>query len=280
MQSILKSLTDNDIFLQSYLDKKHRIVVTFVTIEYYEMVLNWWKWVERSNLTSLALICCLDKVVYLKLQERNLPCIYIDEQETYKNFDSIYESNFYKLPRHICIVLAVQYIIKKYNVDIIYTDADMIILKDFMDKVQQYLNKGADTLLYTNKTYSELTTGVKYGESSSDGGGMLLYWNNKIIDMFIEGIKNSSDINADSPKNKSISDFNKLFKFDVVPLNTFEFTNIDIWRNDHMRNVVKNISYIVHYNMFDDVTKLSHSQINSMIAKKIKCMRQYDHWIL
>lgn len=280
MQPILKKLTDNDLFLASYLQNKTQIIVTFITNEYINMALNWFKWLKKVDLEAYTLVCCLDSETYNKIQQFNIPCIYIDEQDTYKTFNSLNGSDFYKLPRHICIALTLQYLIKKYNINIIYTDVDMIVLKNFIHKIQDELNTGVDTLVYTNKTYSELTLGVNYGISAKDGGGMMLYWNNKTIDLLFEGVKNFSGINADSPKEWGIGSLVKIFKFKSIFLNVFEFTNVDMWKRNHIRKFLKKTSFIIHYNMFDDVTKLSSNEIKNTINKKIECMKKYEHWLL
>lgn len=129
---MVDQFTEGNEFLKTFLKDKDYIYLTSITHEFNEMLLNWHLSLKNINSSHLALAVCLDKNSYSYAQTHSIPSVYLEcnIRSNLKGEEWIENEKQYKL-------LGLYIIFKHYNVDIVFSDVDVVFLKPPVEKLLQ-----------------------------------------------------------------------------------------------------------------------------------------------
>jgi hypothetical protein len=152
--------TKGDDFLSTFLANKQLIYLTTITKEFNEVALNWYLSLKTIKADHLALIVCADPESYEYIQKQQIPCVFLDcnIQKNITGEQWIENEKNFKL-RSLYIIF------KHFDVDIVFSDVDIIFLKDPLAKFYQELEENGpwDWLAMSDKKYSPFVIGRKRG---------------------------------------------------------------------------------------------------------------------
>lgn len=263
------------------LQNRDKVILTFITHEYCSLMLNWYRHLEKIGLKNNVLVIGLDQEAFNFSVDNNISCLLIDQnamvEDTSKTTSMVKRAYIEK--HHICKALCFGYITERYNTCILHSDIDMIFLKDPFLKIQSAFKKNYDMSAYMDKSYEEVTSG---NPNKTGGPGFIIFyvtpsWLPKFTDRLSEKpfLIDSNDV--------GLTVLQEHFdNIKVYLLNSFLFTNYDIWSKDNIREKIKNICYCVHYNTSENtwMCDMTYDKINGRNSLKIERMKQYGHWLL
>lgn len=294
-------------YLDFFLKNKSYIYITSLTKDFWEMGYNWVLSLKRINQEHLSLIICLDEESYFILKQLNLNCVFLNTNIQKNNT----MEEWFENEKNYKIIGPYQ-IAKKYNVDFIVSDIDIIFLKNPVEKLKKesidcdfitISDKRFDPFLY-NRRVNEITlldpekkttTNIGSCPQNKNGiaNGCFSYLNlsnknikEKILNFYSVFIPNSKYYNnfyktrslEDTPEDLSLQSIvnyrYKQLNMKVKILNCFEFINGSIWKIPYLKEKVKNNCYLVHYNFCDETNPLTVKN------DKIKWMKENNHWFL
>jgi len=278
MGLFIESIGNDQEFLDKHLQDVSVVFYAAINSLYKEMAVNWYLHILKCGRSiKNILILCLDLESYTFLKDKNIPCVFFDISNCteLKNINII--KQFYNVDHHIIKYAVGELIVSKYNVDLIYLDIDMIVLKDPANYIFSLIReKNADSCAITDKSYSQITCMKKFVNNSMNYGGMMLYWNKDIFNKInnITSVKFSFDQNADFRSIKTVLNLN------VAELNSFLFPSSYIWDIPFIKKTIKNTCYIVHYHTSSDVNSVEKDHLKVILNNKITKMKDSDHWLL
>jgi hypothetical protein len=277
VQSLIPAFTDGNTYILKYLANKHIIITTCTSKNYIRLAHNWFLHLKKQNLDGLALICCLDEESYLYTLKYKLPSVYLDQELSIKKFKPMAFGNAYKVKHHVCrVAFLIPHLIYTYNVDVIYTDTDMIVLRDPTKKLYEETNDSYDTCIYTNKTYED----ILMGKDDYNKGGIPLLWTKNFIEKFYKGCEGLPNFNLDTNTVISYDILLKNLGIKTKPLNPFQFTNKTIWDRENLKYIIKNNCYMLHYNIVGDITKFLNTDFARGVAIKEYVMKKDGNWLI
>jgi hypothetical protein len=115
-------------FLNVYLENKKHVIVTLVTKDFVTMTHNWYLSLKNVNLHDQALVVALDEECYQKMQEYNIPSVCLKTNINYLNINDI-DTVTQRLH-------ALAHIAKTFEIDIIYSDVDIVFLKNPLEELK------------------------------------------------------------------------------------------------------------------------------------------------
>lgn len=260
------------------------VILTFITHEYCDMLLNWYKHLEKLEINNFVLVVCLDEEAFSYIVKKEIPCLYVDQDKLINN-ESIVDITLLKKAyiekHHICKAFYIGYITTKYNINVLHSDIDMIFLKSPLDRLEQIANKKYDMCAYMDLSYQELTTG-KPREGETGGFGFVIFyvtpgWYPKFLKkLSIDPLCIDNNDVGQTVMQKHFSEI------ECHWLNSFLFTNYDIWKEKHVQQKIKNLCYCIHYNTSENtwMYKMTADKIGKRNNLKIERMRENGHWLL
>lgn len=294
---MIAELTDGDAFLNSYLANKKYAYITSVTHEYADIAYNWFLSLKNIQSEHLAVVIALDKKCYEQMQKYNVPCVYINA-----DISSNESYNEWLETEKRTKVIGPLYIAKKYNIDPIHSEVDIIFLRDPITKLKSEIESGYDLTAISDKRFDQFTPSRRQGIVShvdrASGKVLLLgeSYQKKHGEANFGFCYNSF---STSPKLfdfwESVlpdSDFLKKFNYEGIEgsmqtvlihkikensnvkikvLSAFEFANGSIWDNPYLKEKVKEEGYLIHYNFSPD-------EMSERKEAKILLMRKNNHW--
>jgi len=297
---MIEKFTKGNDFLESFLKNKEYIYVTTVTHEFSEMTYNWFLSLKNIKQEHLALVIALDEKCYNQMLEYNIPVVFLDAKikSNANQHEWIENEKSYK-------TIGVHYIIKKYKINTIFSDVDIVFLKNPIEKLKSEFTN-CDLLVMSDKRFDPFLTDRKqnYLKVINFDKTQILNFGKTVQSK--HGIKNAGfcyiDINESNFKkldntykvfykdSKYFENFekgteagglqtlsNKRYDecgLNVKMLNCFEFVNGSIWNISYLKEKIKNSCYIVHYNYCDAPTPELLKNI------KINWMKENNHWYL
>jgi hypothetical protein len=289
--------TDGEDFLDEYVKDKEYIYIASVTKDYADMALNWHLSLKNIQSEHLGVVVSLDKICYEKMQKYGIPTVFYDAQiksnATYEEWlENEKTSN----------VFGPIYINKKYKINIIHSEVDIVFLKNPIQKLREEI-VGYDLVLASDRRFDffyakrkknivahiDKANGIirEYGESYQSKHGVenfgFSYFNySERIDNFFKGVLPGSEIFKNYPKScedghlqtiliHRVKDLKNCFKSKT--LSCFEFVNGSVWKIPYLKERIKDSCYIVHYNFAEDKLELKKSG-------KIDLMIKNNHWYL
>ena len=294
---MITNLTYGDDFLESFLRDKTYIYLSSVTHEFCEMAYNWFLSLKNIKSEHLALIVALDEKCYEYMKNKSIPSVYLNckIQKNITGEDWIENERNTK-------ILAPYYIFKKYNVDIIMSDVDIIFLKNPIKKLNDEMDENCDLLLMSDKRFYPFIPKRQAGKSISISENKKEIIDNGFDAQTLYGKENGGFCYLKQEKKEKIlkhtdvfhkdSDFYKKYdKLDeennlqsltikryketglnVKTLSCFDFVNGSLWDIPYLKNKVKDQCFIVHYNFCDYMEPLKVKE------DKINKMKQNNHW--
>jgi hypothetical protein len=295
---MIKKFTKGNDFLKSFLKNKEYIYITTVTHEFSEMTYNWFLSLKNINQEHLALVISLDEKCYNEMLKYNIPTVLLDVKiESNSNqYEWIENEKSYK-------TIGVHYIIKKYKINTIFSDVDIVFLKNPIERLKNEFTN-CDLLVMSDRRFDPFLTEreesylkvVNYNktqilnfgktEQSKNGiknGGFcyidinktnlkkledtykVFYKNSEYFEKFEKGTE-AGNLQTLSNKRYDECDLN------VKMLNCFEFVNGSIWSIPYLKEKIKNDCYIVHYNYCYESTP------ELLKDFKINWMKENNHW--
>jgi hypothetical protein len=293
----MNAFTEGENFLDSYLSNKEYIYISSITKEYCEFAHNWFLSLKNINQHNFALMIAFDKEGYEYLLKNNIPCVFLDLKIQSNNTLIEWKEN----EKQINVDPRV-YISKKYKINIINSEVDIVFFKNPINKLKEELTTDYDILCLSDKRFDHFVPNRKkdivthlsedkktvneYGKTYQSIYGLENFGfsynphNQKIINFWENFKKNSEYINK-FPKYSEAGNIQtilikgiKEFNIRVKKLSPFEFVNGMVWSVPYLRERIKDNCYLIHYNGCDDITP-TKSKI-----KKIKKMKEYNHWYI
>jgi len=296
---MINCLTDGDDFLNSYLTNKKYIYLTSITQEYVDMTRNWYESLGNINSKDKALVVALDKTSYIQMQHYNIPSVYLES-----NIKTNISGEEWIEVEKATKLLAPCYIFKKYNIELINSDVDIVFFKDPYFKIKNEIKDGYNLAVMSDRFFQNFISKRKKGmefflnenkkeimyylpvaqnEYGIENGGFSFVKNfekTKILKAFDVFHKNSSYF-ENFPKGKESGSLQTLTikrykeaNLKVKVLNCFEFVNGSLWEVSYLRDRVKDDCYLVHHNFCYDLDPII------VRDKKTQKMKKYNHWYL
>jgi hypothetical protein len=274
------------------------IITTSTTIDFIDMLLNWYRSLSFLGLNHLVYAIALDKPSYTILQKNKIPCGLIDAKlENNTAAQWIENAKVFK-PK------GVLHIYENYPVNLIHLDTDIVFFKNFIPRLQSE-SFGYDMVMasdrrfntYTHKRIKDRIITVDHNKkSTSDWGlaeqakfgeknGAVMYLphvsrkNNlnylkkntskEIYDKFPKGVQEGSL--------QTISNDKRLLeetKINIKVLSVYDFPNGSLWSVPYLRESIKDTCYLVHYNFH------SHADPKNRLKEKVEAMKLHGHWYL
>lgn len=273
MLILIDGVTEGNEFAKQYITGKSEIILTFISADYTDMAKNWYEHLKKIGIHDKALVICLDRDAYVYMQSEHIPSIFADENILAKAFKHPVVQ--FRFKHQIAKVLILYFLNEMYpSTDLVYTDVDMIFLKDPLPALRSELASGEyDGCVYIEKQYDDIALGH---EEPCDHGGNIIFWRSGLIK---EIMGCTTPLDASDPA-IGIKVFEDVFEFKLKYLNSFLFTISDIWERDFIRNMIKNTVIAIHYIMAADVDFLSPAEFTSQIQRKINLMKKHGHWLV
>lgn len=292
---MISKFTDNEDFLDSYVQDKKDLAITCVTNEYADMAYNWFLSLKNVKMDHLAVVVALDVKCYEFLLSKSVPCVLldykIDKNQTYEQWKK--NEKYIKSD-------APFYMASKYKTNTIHSEVDIIFLKNPIEKLKIEASSEYDLLCVSDKRFDmftpnrnkdyvvhidkikgevtqyEKTYQSKYGIENfgfsyhAYNENTLNFWRNLLSDSsYIKKFPDDSEEgNIQTILIKAIREFD----IRVKVLNPYEFVNGMLWQIPYLRKKVQDKCYIIHYNGLDGNSPLESKQL------KIDFMRKFGHW--
>jgi len=272
---VLDKLTKGNAFIRQFVTGKTDIIFTNISYRYIEMAKNWYAHLARLNLSTQAIVICFDIVAYQAMLDSQIPAVFVDQEAVAQNHTFLKELFIYN--HQIAKVLTYLYLCKTFiDVNFIYTDVDMIFLKSPINKLKQELTDDYDACIYVERDYSDSVYNHDMVTDHIAVGGLVVCISNSCWDKIIKNIK---PFNMSDPA-IGIKEYGMNLGVKFKLLNAFEFTTSDVWKQDHMRKLLRSICIAIHYTMPAEVDDLNDTELTDQIQHKINLMKQHNHWLL
>lgn len=282
----------------NFISNKKDVLITSTTIEFIDMLLNWYESLKNINLHNLAFAVALDKESYNILQSKNIPSALINSQIKNNTAGDWIENAKKFKPK------AVLHIYENYAVNLIHLDTDIIFFKNFIPKLTEEAenydmvmasDRRFDPYTYERqkdkiitvdndkKTVSDwgLAEQAKFGRKN----GAVMYLPASTKRQVLNYLKKntSEEMYSKFPKGvqegslQTISNDKTLLEetgINIKVLSVYDFPNGSLWKIPYLREHIKDSCYLVHYNFH------SHADPKDRFIEKISAMKQHGHWYL
>jgi hypothetical protein len=277
---MLKDFIVNSYQVDRALNTKN-IILTFITGEFCTLLLNWYKHLQKLGINDNVIVVCLDATAYTYAVEHGMTCMYVD-QETLVNSED--EEVFllrkaYKEKHHICKAYCIGHIACENNINVIHSDIDMIFLKVPFDRLSKLITEKYDIGAYMDLSYEELTSGIP--REKGGFGFIIFYATPTWYPKFLDQLRKDPLCIDDNDVGQAV--MQKHFKeIKSRWLNSFLFTNYNIWKVKEVQDNIRNICYCIHYNTSENtwMYKMTNERIERRNNTKIERMKEYGHWLL
>jgi len=283
----------------SFVKNKDTIIVTSTTHHFIDMVFNWYHSLDTIGLSHLVFVIALDRESLALLQQREIPCAFIDTGNLKNDTEADWIENAKKFkPKGIL------HLYEKYNINVIHLDTDIVFFKNFIPKLQQEAvdydlvmcsdrrfdpynhMRCRDKIISVNHDQASvsdwgLAEQAKFGEKN--GAIMYLPVNSK--ERVLNYLKKCTDeeIYKKFPRGvqegslQTVANSQDILKETVINikvLSVYEFPNGSLWKVPYLKNLIKDTCYLVHYNFH------SHAGPENRLKEKIQAMTWHGHWYL
>lgn len=271
---VMENVTKGNTFLREFVGNKTDIIFTNISSKYAEMAKNWFNHLKKLNLHHQSLVVCFDIEAYQTMLENNIPTIFVDQEEISTRYDFLIP--LFKHNHQIAKVLTYLFLCKTFtNTNFIYTDVDMVFLKNPINRLRDELSEEYDACIYVERDYSDAVYDHDKVTNHDNVGGLVVclsknYWE-KVF-------KNIVPFNMSDPT-IGIKEYGIKLGVNFKLLNAFEFTTSEVWKHEHMQKLLKNICIAVHYTMPVEVDELTPEELDKQIELKIQLMKQNNHWL-
>lgn len=240
---------------------------------YEKLAHNWYLHLCKIGLTESALIVCFDQYSFETLKKLNLPCIFFSLQSAlyHKKIKDL--NTALGVDHHTGKFLLWEYFTRQQNIELIYLDVDMIVLKDVYSYIKKTLINKNETYVLTDKKLSNIGT----KNTNSSYGGVIIYFNRNIVDGLINTL--NSSLNNLEDKLTTFSLLNQHAGMTLRELNPFLFPSSNVWSVSTLKNKLKKASFIIHYNTAHEINKLTNKELNLCISHKIVEMQNDNNWL-
>jgi hypothetical protein len=300
---MITEFTEGNEFLAEYLKNRSYIYLSVITNEFAEMAHNWFISLKNINQHNNALVIALDRKCYDELLSYNIPCVFLDAgiKSNKSMSEWIENEKAFKMA-------GILHIVEKYKMSFIYSDVDIVFLKDPTEKLKETI-VGHDFVLMSDKRFDPFVTKRKLNELIEISSDKKIILNHGQTHQSKIGTDNAGfcylEITPEREESaKKFVDCYKVFYKDspyfenhdkgietgdiqslsikrykesglkLKVLNTFEFVNGSIWKVPYLNKRVKDTCYIVHYNFTNEGTP------QEIKNNKIEWMKQNNHWYL
>jgi hypothetical protein len=273
---MINKFTEGNEFLDLYLKDKDYIYVSCVTHEFFDMAYNWYISIKNLNLADRVLLIALNKICYNEMLKNNIPCVLLDTNTAPNNIDDA--STIFK--RANCIA----YIAKKYKIDIIHSEVDVIITKNCINKLKEEIIDfdiavASNRIVETEEDHYIDTFGFSYFPFNEKTKP---FWD--FLDLDIEKVQSMLNSNKDSSLRTFLFECFEKNNIKIKILDLFEFPNGSIFFKKELPEEILQNCYILHYNNVltyeVDFKYLSKDEIMDKTNIKINLMKKYNHWFL
>jgi hypothetical protein len=268
--------TEGNQFLDVYLKNKDYIYVSCVTHEFFDVTYNWYTSLKKLNLQDNVVLIALNRLCYNKLLVYNIPCVLLETNISPENIDDAI--TIFKKAN------AVAYIGKKYKIDIIHSEVDIVITKSCIEKLKE------ETIDFDIAVASNRIIGTEEDHYIDTFGFAYFPFNEKTKPFWdflsIDGEKAQSmiDSNSDFSLRAYLFECFQKNNIKLKILDLLEFPNGSIlFTKDSPEEILQNC-YILHYNnvLQEDVDFrfFNKDQIMNKTNIKVNLMKKYNHWFI
>jgi len=288
-----------EIVAANFVKNKDTIIVTSTTHHFINMLFNWYHSLDTVGLSHLVFVIALDHESLILLQQRGIPCAFIDTGNLKNDTEEDWIENAKKFKPK-----GVLYLYEKYNINVIHLDTDIVFFKNFVPKLQQEaINydlvmcsdrrfdpynhmRQRDKIISVNHDKASVTDWglaeqAKFGEKN----GAIMYLpastkeralnylkkctNEEVYKKFPRGVQEGS-LQTVSNNRDILTETG----INIKVLSVYEFPNGSLWKVPYLKNIVKDTSYLVHYNFH------SNADPATRLKEKIEAMTKHGHWYL
>jgi hypothetical protein len=288
---------DDESFLNFYLQNKKEIIVTIADNSYCELIENWFESLKKIKCYDFSLAVALDEKCFNFLKQKNLPVV----KSIFNVNESINMKDWREKEKKIQATDILN-ISKKYKIDIIHSEVDIIFLKNPLEKIKKEILPDYDMCVLSDRRFNDFYTrrdigidahidrnsGIihKYGKSYWKQYGIqnfafsympynennVKFWDRIIQD---QEYKKKFDVEGHAGLNQTLLiNAIKDFGIKVKTLSPFEFANGTVWDISYLREKIKDSCYLIHYNTAEGKTPYESKTM------KIAKMRMHDHWYI
>ena len=280
---MINGFNTSENFLKDYLNQKEYVYLTCVTHDFVEMTYNWFLHLKKLNQENNVLVIALDNNCYIELQKLNIPSVLLETNINSDNIEDL-SSMFTKLN---CI----GYIGNKYNIDIIHSEVDIIILKNPLDNLK-IQTQDYDIAIASNRIYrtSLESDNINYTEGVDTFGFCyapyyknkdfidalnfdINWWNTTLQQSNIQGVNGL--LNSNNSSELLVNNIFTKFNTKVKILNIIEYANGNCFLTNFIKEKILNTAITLHYN---NCTTSNNFLINRDL--KIDLMKENNHWLV
>jgi hypothetical protein len=274
MGLFIDGVTEGQQLLAKILKDKKLVYFTAINKLYKEMALNWYLHLKSHvNCDDEAIIIlCFDIESYNWLNSKQIECVYLDIRQTHTWNNVSIINNFFKIKHHVGKYVFGEHLSSNYNVEVVYLDVDMLVLRPVINYFYKILSKSkADTCAITNKSYSDIVSKA----SDCNYGGVCIYYTKNVFNKINS---NSKYFNLDNIA--SLKDVKNKFGLNIIELSPFFFPSQKLWELSFFTNNFRKGCYIVHYDTHLNVNDKTPGLLTTIIDNKISLMKKNDHWLV
>jgi hypothetical protein len=273
------------------------VFVTTVTKEFVDFAINWNLSLKNIDEDKNSIIICLDIESYNIIESKNILCVLLEAKNIINNnrADWIENEKYYKAAGPF-------YLHKKYKLDIISSDTDIVFFKNPVPVLRNEINAGYDLVVVSDKRFDRfvptrekgkiklldfskknvidygIQDQAKFGEPNGAFGyfpyteKMTKLWevffpNSEYLKEFPVGIEEGA---AQTIFNKRLKELDVKYKI----LSVFDFPNGSVWQVPYLKEKIKNTCYIMHYNFCLNSDPISAAE------EKRNWMKEDGNWLL
>jgi hypothetical protein len=271
--------------------------VTTVTKEFVNFAINWHLSLKNIQEEENSIVVCLDTESYCALEKHNICCVLLEAKNITNNSraDWIENEKYYK-------AAGPYYLHKKYKLDIISSDTDIVFFKNPVELLKREISEGNDLVVISDKRFDRFVPNrvkgrikmldydrrnvvdygiqdqAKFGEPNGAFGyfpyteKMTKLWevffpNSEYLKQFPVGIEAGA---AQTIFNKRLKELDIKCKV----LSVLDFPNGSVWQVPYLKEKIKNTCYIMHYNF------CLNSDPMPAAEEKRKWMKSDGNWLL
>jgi hypothetical protein len=263
----------NNDFLLKISNENKDLIFCVASHEFKYMAHNWFLHLKKINLNDQSIVICLDFNILNYLKNNNINCIYYTECITgdlkINNLKNISPSNYVTI-----LTLIFENLFKYYNFNVIYSDVDMIFLKNPISYFYEILDDDGDCCIFRDIYFK----GSIY-KSDYFNGETIFFKKSSYIKIKNVLEKQTSKINL---FDLSFDSYKEIFNLNIKPLNRYKFVHSSFLNCNPIKDIISKNAYCVHYSDIDkdhyefDINKI----LNDYIQKKINDMKKNNHWII
>lgn len=260
----LKQYVNNQGIIEPYTNKLDYVICMFLTGGLNQEAHNSIQTLKKVKMDKHLIVTCLDKKAYDYISELGVKTEFLDLN--LKEIGEFGSKDFYKITTQKPKIIS--NLLKKHNKIVIYTDTDIVFLKNFESEINKFRYDKNDILFQ-----DESREFIKTGDYCS--GFMFFKLNTKNIN-FLDKVHNTMVKNTKSrpEKSKELADqgvFGKMLKKENI-----QFDTLDLYDFPNGKRYFDNVNTVYK----NRIPKIVHNNFIIGLNNKINRFKKYNLWFI